>query len=353
MWTKLGEPYTRSASIFTMPEFIQEYGVDAMSILDEVGISREAASNPNLYISMDRHSQFVERAAELCNEPNFGIKHSLSLPRNFPNSGPLMMMSHFCDDLRNWIELASKYGPVYCNGYRPFLEVDETGKAYLRFLEPPLRQMLRHTAEGLMMTLLRMVMEVLQRPELTLRTVRFRHPAPADVSLHEAAFRCPVEFNAKYTEFVFDAHLLDIRLDGRFGLFRGVMDAYLKGQIRRIFPEKTAIASVVAEAIPIVLGTELCTAGHVANSLGMSEKKMQRLLQQEGESFRSVLQEVRQNLALTILAQSSVSVEALAEFLGYSTNAAFTRAFSVWANCSPSAYRRQHQGKSFDDQDQT
>ncbi|OYW81147.1 MAG: hypothetical protein B7Z26_05460, partial [Asticcacaulis sp. 32-58-5] len=99
MWTKLGEPYTRSASIFTMPEFIQKYDVDPMQLLDQVGISREAASNSNLYISFDRHGEFVERAAILCNEPNVGLLHSMSLPRNFPNSGALMMMSHFCANM--------------------------------------------------------------------------------------------------------------------------------------------------------------------------------------------------------------------------------------------------------------
>ncbi|MDC7684466.1 AraC family transcriptional regulator [Asticcacaulis sp. BYS171W] len=124
------------------------------------------------------------------------------------------------------------------------------------------------------------------------------------------------------------------------------METYLRGQISGILPMQKTLRTAVFQAIAIVIGSELCTAAQVARSLGMSEKKMQRLLNDEGESFRTILQNVREDMASNLLAQTSIPIDSVSEFLGYASNAAFTRAFTGWSNCTPSQYRRRQQNEA-------
>jgi AraC-like DNA-binding protein len=78
----------------------------------------------------------------------------------------------------------------------------------------------------------------------------------------------------------------------------------------------------------------------VAGTLAMSPRSLRRKLDQEGTSFRKLLEEERRQLALQLLDNSSMKLDELAIHLGYTDTASFTRAFRRWKNCSPGEYRK-------------
>jgi AraC-like DNA-binding protein len=83
------------------------------------------------------------------------------------------------------------------------------------------------------------------------------------------------------------------------------------------------------------------TLGGVARHLHVSERSLQRHLGEEGTSFRQLLDDVRKALAQSWLhGQGSLascrSITELAIVLGFSTNAALTRAFYRWFDMPPS-----------------
>ncbi|MFN3586708.1 MAG: AraC family transcriptional regulator ligand-binding domain-containing protein [Moraxellaceae bacterium] len=77
----------------------------------------------------------------------------------------------------------------------------------------------------------------------------------------------------------------------------------------------------------------------VADKLCMSGSTLKRRLQQEGCSFQALLDEVRCTRALHYLDHTQMSVEQVAQALGYSDPANFSRAFRKWTGVSPSAWR--------------
>ena len=77
----------------------------------------------------------------------------------------------------------------------------------------------------------------------------------------------------------------------------------------------------------------------VAAELGMAPRTPHRHLGADGTSFRQLVDEVRKALAEGMLSHR-MTVDEVAERLGYSEASSFYHAFKRWKGVSPSAYRR-------------
>ncbi len=86
----------------------------------------------------------------------------------------------------------------------------------------------------------------------------------------------------------------------------------------------------------------LPTLGDIAQSLHMSERTLNRRLQDEGTSFRELRGQAIDRWARQYLEQTDLSVEAVAATLGYQDAANFRRAFRKRAGLTPSQYRQTH-----------
>ena len=87
------------------------------------------------------------------------------------------------------------------------------------------------------------------------------------------------------------------------------------------------------------LGETPLTPETVATALAVSRRTLSRRLADEGTSFRSILDEVRQEFACALLQDRSLSIADVAFFLEYSEPAAFNRSFRRWTGQTPSAFR--------------
>jgi len=85
------------------------------------------------------------------------------------------------------------------------------------------------------------------------------------------------------------------------------------------------------------------TLDETARALGLSTRTLKRRLADEDTDFTSLLDEQRRQRALILLRSAELSVESVAEQVGYSDVANFTRAFRRWSGTTPTAYRRDAQ----------
>lgn len=79
----------------------------------------------------------------------------------------------------------------------------------------------------------------------------------------------------------------------------------------------------------------------VADCLSMSERTLKRQLAQAGTTYSDIVDDLRRKEATQRLVQGD-PIEHIAEVLGYSDVANFTRAFKRWTGCTPAQYRREH-----------
>jgi len=73
--------------------------------------------------------------------------------------------------------------------------------------------------------------------------------------------------------------------------------------------------------------------------LAMSPQTLRRHLQQEGESFQAIKDHWRRDLAINLLAESSLPIAEIARRTGFSEPSALHRAFKKWTGLAPGAYR--------------
>jgi AraC-like DNA-binding protein len=77
----------------------------------------------------------------------------------------------------------------------------------------------------------------------------------------------------------------------------------------------------------------------MAKSLAMSDRTLNRKLKAQGTSYQVLLDDVRQELAVWYLRQTEMSVEAIAERLGYRDTSNFSRTCKRWFGVTPRGIR--------------
>ena len=77
----------------------------------------------------------------------------------------------------------------------------------------------------------------------------------------------------------------------------------------------------------------------VAGELLLTPRTLRRRLLDEGTSYKALTDEVRETLAEELLSAANLSVEQIAERLGYSEAASFIHAFKRWKGQPPHSYR--------------
>jgi AraC-like DNA-binding protein len=107
-------------------------------------------------------------------------------------------------------------------------------------------------------------------------------------------------------------------------------------------PEPTDVVRRVREAVATSLREGEPTLQVVAANQNTSVRTLQRRLAEEGVTFRSVVDEVRQELAQGMLADGRLTIAEMAYLLGYSEPSAFHRAYKRWTGKTPEEYRRSH-----------
>ncbi len=341
--------YIRGSALSGFVELVTAAGGDPAPLLQQALLSTKAPDQPDELVPWVGLCQLLELAAEALDRPAFGIDWALSIPDHFPNAGPTALLAYFSDTFREWIETSICYWRHHTNA--SMLQLIDDGASndvVLRLVMLPSALPMRQKTEYMLANTCRMARSMTGMRYRNPSLVRFRHPKPADTTLHEQIFGCPVTFAAPHNDIAFDRRLLDQPPRGGARGLRKGMDQHIRHRLRQMPASDRTIATVVAVAIRSFMGTNRCSCELVAGSLGLSAKKLQRLLSQEGTSFSSILDDVRRAMAVRLLSGSAVPISRIAGLLEYSTAAPFILAFKRWTGVSPRAFRKSLAGPSQD-----
>ena len=156
---------------------------------------------------------------------------------------------------------------------------------------------------------------------------------------YRAAFRCPVTFDAERNSLKFSRADFDLKLPTFNPQLAELHERYAGEYLRQFDHAQTSYR--VREAIIRKLPDGEPRRDDVASELHMSERTLQRRLEEEKPSFVQLLDDTRRELADQYLGRLHLSLAQAAYLLGFSDQSSFFRACKRWFNLSPGQYRSQ------------
>lgn len=172
--------------------------------------------------------------------------------------------------------------------------------------------------------------------------VDFVEPVPAGGSIQMAPytelFRCPVYFSADATRIRFPASLLRLPLRRPDPALVAMLEAQVEQSLAAL-PDKNELIQELRHRISRHLISGEPKLLTIAGEMHASSRTLKRKMASAGWSFRSLLDDIRHQLALDYLRDQRLALPEIALLLAYSEQSAFNRAFLRWEGISPRRWR--------------
>ncbi len=330
------EPVLHNLAISqVMVNFAAQRGVDAETCLLGTDISEALLQDSEALIPREQEMRLVENLMlALPDVPALGFE--LGMQYNISTFGIWGFALRTSRNLQEAAERALRYLPLstaYCK-FTLIQTGDEYGvSADPGDIPPHLRQFLleRDMATGINL------FRELTLVGLTLKRLEFAGPVlPYADRIHELAGVEPV-FNQTRNAVVVNLDAATTPLP----MYDEHLVRMMEDQCRQLLQRRQVmgIAGQVRQKLLGSLGL-VATLEEVAKELNMAPRSLRRKLEEEGASFRSLVEETRQHLATQLLESTNMKLDELALQLGYADTASFTRAFRRWFKLSPGEYRK-------------
>jgi AraC-like DNA-binding protein len=171
-----------------------------------------------------------------------------------------------------------------------------------------------------------------------LRT-EFSYAEPPHSAEYRLMYSADLSFDRPHTVIAFEANYLDLPV---------VQNERSLKEFLRTAPESilvkykngSSLAARVRRRLRQFLPGEVPDFEVLAVELNMTPATMRRRLHDEGQSYQSIKDQLRRDLAISYLSHSTRSVTDIALELGFSERSAFHRAFRKWTGASPGEFRR-------------
>jgi len=324
----------RASALQGVRPTVEQLGGDADALLRKTGLT-DAEKDADSWISYRSFLLLLEEAARVTGCPHFGLR--LSQQQDIGILGAVGFVMQQAPDLRTALKELAAHFAHHNQGATISLQVEDA-TALWRFScklqgYAPLRQQ-ADLVGGLAVDMMRL----LWRPTWAPNAVYLPHAEPQDMRPYKARFACPIFFNWDSMVMTFDPQILDAPIREANPQLHQVLDDHLrnlKQDYRDDYPAQ--IRHLIRQA----LTTGDCSIEKVAGFLAINKRTLQRQLQAHDTSYKSLLEEVRFDIAKGYLRESSGSLSALADMLCYSELSVFSNAFRQHQGMSPREWKKR------------
>ena len=331
------EPHITVRAVQPMVAGLEVLGHPVDAILAEVSIDRALLSNVDGRIPHRAMMLFWQCAEARCSDVDLGLHLAEAAPiRSFEVHAYALLSS---PTLRDAYLRACRYQCLIHEATDLVLE-HGPDEGILRHSLPGGRPAPRQPAEALAALWVRFG-RLVTGDEWMPNRVCFAHPEPANTSEHQRIFRAPLHFSSDGTAL----HVANAMLDcpnprADLGLI-GVLDRYAESLLASA-PRSSTLSERVRGYLLEVLGSGAPTASTTAKALGMSVRSLNRTLQLEGCSYRELLEQLRRERAISLLADPRCTIGEVGFLLGFAELSSFYRAFKRWTGQTPAEYRAKN-----------
>jgi AraC-like DNA-binding protein len=175
-------------------------------------------------------------------------------------------------------------------------------------------------------------------PSFAAKELHVTYRPAHDAAAYSQVFDCPIYFEQPENKFVFDAAWLDSTPKlGSEVAFSSLLD--LCDDLLEELHLNMGLQGRVRQALLVNLARPTSFEA-IARQFNMTPRTLRRKLREENTSFRELLDELRMQVAVKYFRDTQLTVEDVANSLGYSDAANFRHAFRRWTNAAPEQFKR-------------
>ena len=311
-------------------------GTDTADLLRPLGMHPDAPIDPKLMVASDAYYKFF---ADLSLRDPAGLTLPLRIGATMRTDeyGAFGLAWKSAPSLRGSYTRSERYGRVLGRAEAYTLEQTQDGWFFSLEKAGPSglgMQLSNEASMSAVDVLSKEVSAVPFRP----RAVFFKHAPRGEVSAFEEHFRCPVQFQSERDALLIGEGSIDA--PNRLGdeTIARFFDQHLEQELASL-EDGATLEHEIRRVVTNVLSDGIPSLSLITSELGLGTRTLQRRLAETGQTFQSLVDLARQELAQTLLRETNYSLAEIAFLTGFSEQSGFTRAFKRWAGQTPRSYR--------------
>jgi AraC-like DNA-binding protein len=332
----MGKQTTAAIWVKGIVEMLAAEGLDTRTLLAAAEIDPVELDGPGARVATEKISRLWELASVRSANPAIGLaQHHIARPAAFDVVGYAMMS---CSNLREAFERLIRYLLILSDALTITMGEEGAGCRMTFVLLGGDRPVPRQRIEFIFITVISFCRWISGREVHPLK-VDLPYPTPHDPALYRAAFRCPVSFDTSSASMLFANVDLTTPLPTSNPLLAELHERFAGEYLAHFDNAQTSYRT--REVIIRRLPDGEPRRDEVAGELCMSERTLQRRLEEESTSFIELLDDTRRELAEQYLGRLHLSLGQAAYLLGFADQSSFFRACRRWFDLSPGQYRNQ------------
>lgn len=329
-----GTPILGLSSLF---DEMQKQGYSITQILDGTGIAHDALTSATTTISQYQKLKLFQNIQSLSKDPLIGLR-----------AGQKQKLSDF-----------GVYGYALYSS-RNFQQAVELGIRHIKLASPVLQKsfyiqndaaifeakeiialghLLPLICEFWFSSMQTLIQCVLEAPFQAKRLL-LPYPAPEYADEYQKVFGCVVEFDAEVMQWHFDLAWLDAPCPNANPITADMCQSFCERMLGDENDEESELIKTIRLIFLDSVGN-FPTAQQMADQLHVSKRTLYRRLADLNVSYQEILDSTRTRLADEYLAATTLSMDEIAERLGFSDTSNFRKAYCHWTGISPNQYRKK------------
>lgn len=321
-----------SINVTDLVDALGALGADSAALLASAGLTPKTLRDPDARVPSSRILALLEQAERQLHDPLVGL-HAGERVRT---RGPLFYLLLSSPHVSEGLACLKRFARVGLDTSEITISIGDDVVSLTVDPGDPAFEQSHHAVDLMMGAILGSIRRAV--PGFQWLGMDLIHKRVGEQEEAERAFGCPVHFGRRRNVLRFPISMLTRAPAVANPAIAEQVRSYTAALHARVTSGK--LQDRVADAIRALLDDGIRADRFiVARRLNMSERTLRRRLHDEETTLKIVRDRVRAETARALLSNPSLKVEAVAQCVGFTEAASFSRAFARWSGCSPARYR--------------
>jgi AraC-like DNA-binding protein len=327
-------------AVSAIPKVLHNLGMDLASVTSAAGLCLKMFADPENVMPFVALGRLLSECVKMARCEHFGLLVGQQACAS--SLGLVGLLVEHSTDVRDGLENLARYLHLRDEHGIPTLEITkDTALLGYRVYElwiPGTLEFVDAAMATRFNIMRRLCGSAFQPFEVTLPRAK-----PQNVRPFDSFFGVRVRFGGQQGAISFAADWLARPVPGANPMLRELLEE----RVRELDAGQSgSFQAQLRRFVRMLILTQNCSLETVARLFAIEPRSLGRRLAREQIKFRSLVEEVRYEIARQLISDASHPLAEIAAMLDYSEPSAFTRAFRRWSDKSPRSWRAEHLGRA-------